>query len=178
MRGERAGKKANQISMYGTPTLTEELSGNTFTIMKAYSHYLMGKGVPLTWRLENTGITPTVAKLPDLQRAISLAGTGITNIDINMAYDAGLDSSVAKYVIGNITIRAVGKIVRPESGPITFNGEIRAYNDLYDFDKSTHRSILTEAATTAGRLVGQRAKATPYEIQLPGAIQYHIPSNN
>lgn len=169
----KAGRaRANTLDLHAKPQLTSEteLSGSVISVLKAYAHYLLGNGTPMTWRLEKIGIQPTVEKLPTLQQAINLAGPGITNIDVSFGYDTGADSKIAMLILGNITLRTTGQVVRHESGFVTFTGEVRAYHDVYDFNASTHRTVFTEAATTAGRLVGENIQAVPYEIHMPGSI--------
>ncbi|MBN0273741.1 lipid II-degrading bacteriocin, partial [Pseudomonas aeruginosa] len=61
------------------------------------------------------------------------------------------------------------------SGQWSFRGEIRAYDDLYDFNPSNHRTETAEGMTRLGREVGQKFKdTTPYPIGIPGAIPVNI----
>ncbi|HEQ1795185.1 TPA: lipid II-degrading bacteriocin, partial [Pseudomonas aeruginosa] len=50
-----------------------------------------------------------------------------------------------------------------------------AYDDLYDFNPSNHRTETAEGMTRLGREVGQKFKdTTPYPIGIPGAIPVNI----
>ncbi|QYX50375.1 lipid II-degrading bacteriocin [Pseudomonas tussilaginis] len=141
-----------------------------FTPLKAFAHFIYGKGATATVPLEKTRLSPSPQKIPELQKMIDSAAIGKTEIDIRVNYDTFQDSFNTGAYLGNITLRIIGTIERNKEGKVTFSGQARAYNDIYDGNASTHRQIWAETLTTALRLVGEKNKATHYEIELPGSI--------
>ena len=45
-----------------------------------------------------------------------------------------------------------------------FRGTLKAFDDVFDFNPSTHRSVLGEAATAVGRAI----PGTPFTIEIRG----------
>lgn len=164
--------KANRTNLYNTPVLNTEtqFSGGTFTAMKAFSHYLMGGGSTVTVPLNSIGISPTPEKIPALQLLVDSAPQGDTHVDIVVPYYTGQDSLNARYYLGNITLNVVGNIKKEASGAVSFIGYARAFNDVYDANRSDHRNDFDERATTGLRAVEKSANAIPYEIQMPGNL--------
>ncbi|KJK09024.1 lipid II-degrading bacteriocin [Pseudomonas tussilaginis] len=169
---QKGRSKATTYGADKSKILTTEtlLSGDIFTPLKAFAHFIYGKGATATVPLEKTRLSPSPQKIPELQKMIDSAAIGKTEIDIRVNYDTFQDSFNTGAYLGNITLRIIGTIERNKEGKVTFSGQARAYNDIYDGNASTHRQIWAETLTTALRLVGEKNKATHYEIELLGSI--------
>lgn len=98
--------------------------------------------------------------------AVNAKGKGVHKIDVKFTHDVRKDSLQSGWALGNITLRVVGNVKVAEDGAWIFDGELRAYDDLYDANASTHRDWIGESATSFLRSVMQ----TPYTIKMPGVI--------
>ncbi|MNJ69465.1 Colicin-M [compost metagenome] len=85
---------------------------------------------------------------------------------MSFAYDVRKDSFPSGWTLGNITLRAVGTAVVDKEGNWSFSGAIRAFDDVYDANPSTHRDWLGEKAT--GFL--SKVLQSTYAIKIPGEI--------
>lgn len=150
--------------------IEQEFSGGVFTPFKAFGHWLLGKGKPVSVRLERIGISPTPNKIPDLMAIINAAGVGNTTVNLKVPYSTAQDSNVARIYLGNITLQITGDVTRYTSGTLKFAGKIKAFSDRYDANASSHRAAFDEHATRALREVGRVANARDYEIRITGEL--------
>ncbi|WP_122320506.1 lipid II-degrading bacteriocin [Pseudomonas cichorii] len=162
-RSDGLRKKAQALA-------TPEFSGGIFTPIKALMHFLQAEGTPATVPLNRTGIKPAADKIPDLMAIIRTARIGKTSVDLTVPYYTGQDSFTARMYLGSITIRITGEVIHTASGVISFVGEVRAYNDVYDANRSQHRNDFDERATKNLREMERVSGAVPYEIKMPGSI--------
>jgi hypothetical protein len=166
-------KGLGKASVRGEPlNLSEnELSGGLFSPVKALAHALSGDGTPLQVNIANIGITPSPSNMPALKNMIDNAHIGSSPINIDrVAYNTGADSTITGAYLGNITLKITGVVHKHDTQHYTFAGEARAYHDMYDANASSHRSWLTESATTALRVLMDNEKSKPYEINISGAL--------
>jgi len=63
-----------------------------------------------------------------------------------------------------------GKFTRKESGEWLFVGNVRSFQDTYDFNPSTHRSRVGEALTTIGNFLGKTFNGKDYKININGQL--------
>lgn len=168
--------KATAFGADKSDSLTTEnkFSGDSFTPLKAFAHFIYGNGSTATVPLEKIGISPSPEKISELKEAMDSAPIGETSVDIRVAYDTFQDSFNTGTYLGNITLRIEGTINRTEEGKVSFSGQARAFNDIYDGNASTHRKYLTEAATTALRNIGTTTNAKEYQIEIPGSINLNF----
>lgn len=61
-------------------------------------------------------------------------------------------------------MRLQGNLEIKSSGKYQFNGRLKSYDDIYDFNKSPHRSFIGELLT----FLGSKTKGTPFYIQIRG----------
>jgi hypothetical protein len=130
----------------------------------AFAHYKLGSGKPLTYdfnRINTEGVRPS--SFSDVKAAMSSGKPGAVTVDAKLAYQV---PGAAGLTLGSITLRAQGTVTTycVDSCVSSFEGTLKAYDDTYDFDKSTHRSQTGEALTTVGRKAG----GTPYQIEIKG----------
>ncbi|MBD8119667.1 lipid II-degrading bacteriocin [Pseudomonas lutea] len=166
-------KGLNKASVRGEPlNLSEnELSGGLFSPVKALAHALSGDGTTLHVNILNIGIKPSPANMPMLKNMIDNAQIGSSPINIDrVGYNTGADSGITGAYLGNITLKITGIVHKHDSQHYTFAGDARAYHDVYDANASSHRSWLTESATTALRTIMDNEKAKPYAINISGAL--------
>jgi hypothetical protein len=156
------------------PTDNRVFSGGVVTPFHALAHSLYGGGKSMTFPLGNIGLKLDVRNVPSVMTAIQNARpVGTTSIDVSFPYDTAKDSSSAWLTLGNITLRVVGKVEKNSSGSWTFKGEVRAFNDRYDANPSTHRSWLGEKLTA---LLG-KFPLTPYEVVISGSLPVTVNGN-
>lgn len=146
-------------------TLTTELSGGTFSPIKAFAHYLWGNGERMRVDINNIGLNVKANELPLLASSIASTrepGTYYLS-DPKIPYATINDSTITGAYLGRITLKMEGNFSRDNAGAWVFDGVIRAYTDTYDFDAS-NRSTALELLTTAGRVFS----GTHYEIEIFG----------
>lgn len=144
---------------------TPELSGGTFSPIKAFTHYLWGNGEKLSVNINNIGLNIRAQDIPLLVSTIAStreAGTYFLS-DPKVAYNTFDDSVITGAYLGRITLKIEGNFTRDENSAWTFDGIVRAYTDKFDFDASNRAPVL-ESLTTAGRLFS----GYPYEIDIAG----------
>lgn len=122
--------------------------------------------------LASTGISLGENQIPLLKSMISnIKDPGTYHIiDDKIPYDTAKDKTSAEWILGNITLKVEGDFTKHQNGSWEFNGAARAYNDLYDFGASGHRTTFKEIMTTAGRVMS----GTEYTIELPGEVQVKL----
>lgn len=159
--------KAASTDLYGLiyKELTPELSGGTFTPVKAFTHYLWGNGSKLSVNINNIGLNIRAHEIPLLANTIaSTRETGTYRLsDPKVAYNTFEDSSITGAYLGRITLKVEGDFTRNANGSWVFDGTAKAYTDTFDFNAS-NRPPLLESLTTAGRVFS----GTSYEIDISG----------
>jgi len=76
--------------------------------------------------------------------------------------------------LGNISLKLEGTIVIRKGGDWEFSGQLKSFDDLYDFNASTHRGAIGEALTWLGR---EQISGKPYYIEIRGAKQASATGN-
>lgn len=151
-----------------------ELSGGVLTPFAAWSHYLDGSGADVVTRLERLGLNPSVTKIPALEVALASATVGSSPVHLpKIPYDTMQDSWITGVWLGHISLRIEGVVHKNHDGSLSFHGVARAYHDTFDFNASTHRSELGEAATAGGNYLGG-ARGKPYQIIIRGELPISI----
>lgn len=151
-----------------------ELSGDVLTPFSAWSHYMEGNGADVTTRLDRPGLNLSGAKIPALENAFANAMVGSSPINIaKVPYNTKQDSWITWTWLGHITLKIEGIVHKRHDGGVSFSGVARAYNDTYDFNASTHRLELGEAATAGGLYLGG-TKGKPYQIVIQGEVPISI----
>jgi hypothetical protein len=165
--------RAASTNRYGLiyKTTTPELSGGTFTPVKAFTHYLWGNGERLRVDINNIGLNISAHEIPLLANTIaSTRGAGTYHLsDPKVAYATIEDSNITGSYLGRITLRVEGDFTRNTNGSWKFDGIAKAYTDTYDFDES-NRSTLLETLTTAGRIFSGKS----YEIDIAGEHKINL----
>lgn len=159
--------QAASVAKYSTEykTGTPELSGGTFTPVKAFTHYLWGNGEKLSININNIGLNIKPQEIPLLAQTITStreAGAYYLS-DPKVAYNTFDDSTITGAYLGRITLKIEGDFIRHENGSWVFNGVVKAYTDTFDFNASNRAPVL-ETLTTAGRVFS----GTSYEIDISG----------
>ncbi|PSH59907.1 lipid II-degrading bacteriocin [Phyllobacterium endophyticum] len=149
------------------------LSGGIASPFKALAHYLKGDGQTLTVALDQVGLnlTPDEVTLDEVNQLNQYTEdqnfVGTKHIIVNrFNHNTADDNAIAAMYLGNILLKLEGDITRHQDGTWNFQGEVRAWNDTYDFNSSDHRGMMQEVFTrTVNVLPG-----TSYDIAMPGSI--------
>lgn len=148
-----------------------ELSGGAFSPIKALAHAISGEGTPLQIKIENTGIKPNPNSVPALRALIESAPIGSSPVFIDrVSYNTGIDSKVTEYYLGHISLKIEGQVHKHDQHHYSFAGEVRAYHDFYDANRSSHRDWMAETATTALNTIMQAVNSQGYEIAITGSL--------
>lgn len=71
-------------------------------------------------------------------------------------------------MLGNLTLKPIGILYLRKNGTWEFKGELRCFDDPYDFNKAK-RAMAAEGLTTVGRLIG----GTDYYIEIRGEKEFN-----
>lgn len=145
----------------------KQMSGNVTTPFMALANYLWGNGEERSVPLDKIGLKLQPSKLPPVMNVVNSGVTGLYNIDGKFPYATGQDSLMTSSYLGNITLHTTGILTINSNGSWSYDGTVRAYNDIYDANPSNHRGVIGEAATTILRYLD----GTPYQISMPGEIK-------
>jgi hypothetical protein len=150
---------------------TRELSGGKMSAFAALAHYLTGNGAEVKTDINRIGIAPSTTPIPALENAFNQASIGSTAIKLDkVAYNTMQDSWMTGAWLGNITLKIEGVVHKNTQNTLSFEGKARAYNDLYDANRSTHRGFIPEASTAVLDAMGKHLSARPYVISIQGEI--------
>jgi RHS repeat-associated protein len=130
---------------------------------EALAHYRGGTGTALDMDFSEI---PTALVLPTDFPAVK-AATNSACFDRTMKIDDRTSfASLMKWLtVGNITLRLQGTLTTKCDCSWSFSGYLKSFDDIYDFNASTHRSIIGETLTTIGRNIPGK----PYDIRIRGA---------
>ena len=70
--------------------------------------------------------------------------------------------------LGDISLKLEGTLVIENDGNWSFTGQLKSFDDYYDFNASTHRGAIGEALTWLGR---EKVAGKPYWIEIRGSKQ-------
>lgn len=143
-----------------------ELLDGLFTPVDAFRHYLFGNGADKSININDVGLSIDVSQIPPIMNIINQGFIGRFDISSDFNRNTSLDGIIPASYLGNITLKTEGVLSISPDGAWSYNGGVRAYNDLYDANPSTHRDRLGEWSTG----VLDKFNGTPYEIQIPGTL--------
>lgn len=149
------------------PPANRQLSGGYLTAIHALTHAMFGSGEPMDFPLNRTGISVDLMSKQAFMDAVRRAPVGNSTIDQRVSHNTYDDSYSTGGALGHITLRAQGELQKSQSGSwILNNGTLRAFDDRFDANSSTHRSGMAELGTAMLRpLIGE-----PFTIRLPGEL--------
>lgn len=143
-----------------------EMSGNVTTPIAAFGHYLWGNGQERKVNLTDIGLKITPSQISPVMNIVNSGVVGTFPISTNFTRDTSIDGVIPAAYLGNITLKTEGSLVIDAGGSWHYNGVIHAYNDVFDFNPSTHRGVIAESLTRLGRLF----TGSSYPISMPGQI--------
>lgn len=144
-----------------------QLSGKSTTPVVALAHYLWGEGSPRSVNLSNVGFKISPSEIPAITDIVKSGVIGTFPISAKFNRDTAQDNIIAAAYLGTITMKTEGTLTIANNGSWAYNGVVRAYNDSFDFNLSTHRGPIAESLTRLGSLFSGKS----YEIAIPGQIQ-------
>lgn len=131
------------------------------TATRAFSHYIGGSGTPLQAPFSQLNTDPVLPSDFSAVRDSILLGPGEYAIDGRLAYTTrGANADI----FGDVTLRLQGTLTVEQTG-YKFRGNLKAFDDFYDFNPSTHRGFVGEFATAVGRAT----PGSPYWIEIRGS---------
>ena len=137
----------------------EVVTHNPLTL---FAHYISKSGTPARTSLQEISIpTPNWRQIPQLREVLNESCTkAVKHIDTRFpSGTSGLD----KLGIGTFTLRLVGD--HSSNGSTwAFRGYLKAFQDTYDFNPSTNRSVAAEVSTRVGGLFPGRS----FQIKIEG----------
>lgn len=152
-----------------------EISGGVLSPMAAFGHYFNGGGADVLTNINNLRLNLAGSKIPALESAFASAMIGSSPVKIDkVPYNTSDSSWVTGAWLGNITLKIEGSVHKLPDGRISFTGVARAYNDIFDFNASMHRSGIAEGSTHVGRVLGEVMSAQPYQIIIQGELPISI----
>ena len=157
------------------PIATFDLLG-LLTSSEAFDHYKSGpddpndstKRTPIRISFDEINTSEVkVADFPAVKRLLSEKKTGkhpVTwkNKNDNLPFSTSGDQSL---YLGNISLKLEGTLEIKADCTWTFDGTLKCFDDLYDFNASTHRSAIGEWLTSIGR----KTKGKPFYVEIRGS---------
>lgn len=151
--------------------MSDQLSGGPYSVVSALANFFWGNGRTMNVDINKIGLQLSPQKIVGFNdKLMSMSAAGSYNFSHKFAYDTGIDSVVSNYYLGNITLQLDGTLTRQPSGEWIFNGQVRGYQDKYDFGASSHRTKTNEDMTTIGRFLGNHFSGVEYPININGQI--------
>ncbi|HGM5492918.1 TPA: lipid II-degrading bacteriocin [Serratia fonticola] len=144
----------------------KEFTGGVVSPVAALAYYVLGNGEERMIKIENIGLKLKVSDIPPVMSVINSGQVGVFKISSNFTRDTSKDGMIPAAYLGNITLKTEGVLSIQKNGTWNYNGVIRAYNDTFDANPSSHRGALGESATTILRALNGK----PYTISIPGEL--------
>ncbi|MEI7375931.1 lipid II-degrading bacteriocin [Dickeya chrysanthemi] len=146
---------------------SEKLSDGIMAPVDAFYHYVFGDGSDRYVNINDVGFDIKTTQISPIMNIVNSDAVGRFNINSNFNRNTSLDGVIPAAYLGNITMRTEGTLTISSDGSWQYDGVIRAYNDIYDPNPSTHRDMLGEWSTgVLGKFSG-----TPYDIGIPGELE-------
>jgi hypothetical protein len=157
----------NNRSKYDYITMQmKQMSGDSTTPITAWANFLWGDGSPRTVNLPDVGLRIQPNQISPLMDIVGSGAVGTFAINSKFTRDTMLDGIIPASYLGYITLHTTGTLTINSLGAWNYTGTVKAYNDIYDANPSTHRGQLGEISTQVLR----HFTGKPYEIEMPGSI--------
>lgn len=144
----------------------KEISGNVTSPIVAIAHYLWGNGEARSVNIANIGLQISPISIPSVAQIVNAGVVGSFPISGKFTHNTEDYNIITGSYLGSITLKTEGIVTVSSNGSWTYNGVVRAYDDKYDFNLSTHRGVIGEALTR----LGARYSGKEYGISIPGQI--------
>ena len=108
----------------------------------------------------------SVTSFPQVEAALKACRIGKTQIrwrnkNDNYAFKTGGDKTL---LLGEVSLKLEGRLEVKAGGDWTFNGTMKCFDDMYDFNGSNHRGLAGEILTMIGRWLSRK----PFWIEIRG----------
>ena len=157
------------------PTVIFDAVG-LLTSSEAFDHYKTGsddpndstKRTPIRISFDEINTSEVkVTDFPAVKRLLSEKKIGThpvtwKNKNDNLPFSTSGDQSL---YLGNISLKLEGTLEIKADCTWPFDGTLKCFDDLYDFNASTHRSPIGEWLTSIGR----KTKGKPFYVEIRGA---------
>ncbi|MBO8135828.1 lipid II-degrading bacteriocin [Dickeya fangzhongdai] len=146
---------------------SERLSNGLLAPVDAFYHYIFGDGSERYVNINDVGFDIKAAQISPIMNIVNSDAVGRFDISGNFNRNTSLDGVIPAAYLGNITMRTEGVLTISSDGSWQYDGVVRAYNDTYDANPSTHRDMLGEWSTG----ILDKFSGTPYDIRIPGELE-------
>jgi len=132
------------------------------TSAEALAHYLGGSGTALTMQFNEISTSSVrVTSFPQVHSELKRGcGSRTVKIDSRSGFSTSGDAAAT---VGSITLRLQGTLTICGCS-WSFDGALKSFDDIYDFNRATHRSRLGELSTAVGNYLPGRS----YTIHILG----------
>ena len=130
---------------------------------EALAHYRSGTGTALD--MDFSEIPTAFVKATDFPAVKAATNSACFDSTSKIDDKTGFTSLVKWLTVGNIILRLQGTLTTKCDCSWSFSGFIKSYDDIYDFNASTHRFIIGETLTSIGRNISGKE----YDIRIRGA---------
>jgi RHS repeat-associated protein len=156
-RAQSRGQSRSPKSLDGTKPQSQSINSRS-----AFDHYRSGSGTPLRMSfddIDTSGVRPS--QFSGVRDKLVGDDRGDFPIDSRMVFSTSGDQAL---FLGDITLRLQGSINIGKEGDFKFSGTLKAFDDIYDFNRGS-RAFVAEALTWIGR----ETKGTNYWIEIRGS---------
>jgi RHS repeat-associated protein len=130
---------------------------------EALDHYLGGTGTALD--MDFSEIPTPFVKPTDFPAVKAATNSACFDSTLKIDDRTAFASFVKWLTVGNITLRLQGTLTTKCDCSWSFSGNIKSFDDKYDFNASDHRNPVGEALTKVGRNIPGKV----YSIRIKGA---------
>ena len=157
----------NLYSFIGNDSINANDFQGFINSVSALAHYIGGSGDPLRMsfnEIDTSGVTPS--QFPDVKAKLPSKISVCKDEKISFGNaKMGFQTSGDQWLyLGRIVLKLQGTLTIKCGCSWEFHGTLKAFDDLYDFDKG-NRTWLAETATTIGRMFPGK----PFYIEIRGS---------
>jgi hypothetical protein len=157
----QASDGSKWVVKVGGQTGGKGINGSGLSAKEAFEHYKGGSGTPKRISFDQVDTSGVSAKdFKAIKDLLTGKQPGTASVDGKLVLTTSGDNFL---MLGNITLRLQGSLSITEKD-WSFNGSLKSYDDMYDFNASSHRSVIGELLTTFGR----NTEGTPFPIEIRG----------
>lgn len=153
-----------QMTQKGEKGGLYDLKNDLVSTHKALQHYMEGSGKPLRMAFQDVDTSKIkVSHFPKIKQLISGQPRDAV-IDVVDKENFLLPGGEMAF-LGDCKLKLEGKLRLTKNGLWAFDGNLKAFDQPYDFNKSSHRGIIGEFSTTIGR---ETMLGRSYDIEIRG----------
>ncbi|MFH1067421.1 MAG: lipid II-degrading bacteriocin [bacterium] len=153
-----------QITQRGEKGGFYDLKNDLLSAHKALQHYMESSGKSLRMAFQDVDTSRIqVSHFPKIRELISGVPRDAV-IDVVDKENFLLPGGEMAF-LGDCKLKLEGKLNLTKNGSWSFDGSLKAFDQPYDFNRSSHRGVIGEFSTTVGR---EAIFGRPYDIEIRG----------